>query len=525
MRWRTELALLALAIGLCAMAARPASSETPEWMKEVPPARPMPPLGDFPRPPSGPGYYSLMDALTGTRRQEPPKYPFRAYALAPPSMFDVDFRYLDDPANTQVSLSDPLKRIRLGEDWLFSTGGQVWWRHQTEVSSRLTGTNNTFDLLRTSIYADLWYRDRLRAFVQFSDARVFGEDLPRGPLDEDHHDFQNLFVDLKLGRLQEKNVYLRVGRQELLYGSQRLISTLDWANVRRSFQGVKAFRTGEKLDVDLFWVQPVNSLNAHANSIDADHRSDWNWSDTDQNLFGLWTTYRPQKNHFIDGYYLMLDNDNRKSALGIERMPFTIHTLGSRYYGDFNQFLWDVEVMFQTGNQDGNTIIAGSSSVGVGYHFKDLPMNPTLWAYYDFASGDDDPDSGSRTTFNQMFPFGHFYQGWSDVSGRQNIHDIGAYVGFWPTKWLVARLQYHHLMLHSTDDALYNIVGVPYRRDATGDAGRNVGDEVSFILNVHVSSYSDLLAGYAHLFPGRFIRRTGSSDQVGMFYLIHNLHW
>jgi hypothetical protein len=509
-------------LDLCFAGAGRAQTKTPEWMRNVPPARPMAPLGDFPRWPSGPGHYSLMDALTDTRRENPPRYPYRAYGLSPPSMFDVDFRYLDDPANTQHDRFDPLHRIRLGEDWLLATGGQIWWRHQEEMSSRLTGTNNTFDLLRTTVYGDVWYRDRLRAFVQPYDARVFDPELPEGPLDADRHDIQNLFLDLKLGEMQQKSVYLRVGRQELSYGSQRLISTLDWANVRRTFQGVKVFRTGEKVDVDAFWVQPVNFLDAHASSAE---RSRMNRNDPKQNLLGLWSTYRPRRNHYIDGYYLMLDNDNDHTALGIERLPFTVHTIGSRYYGDYERFLWDVEAMLQVGEQDGTTLVAGSSSVGVGYHLPNLPMNPTLWAYYDFASGDQSPGSGRYSTFNQLFPFGHFYQGWSDVIGRQNVHGIGLYLGFWPTKWIVARLQVHHLLLASTRDALYSILGTPYRRDPTGDAGRHVGEDVALVVNFHVDAHSDILVGYARLFPGRFVRRTGSDDAVGSFYLVYNFRF
>lgn len=479
-------------------------------------------MGDFPRWPSGPGHYSLMDALRGISRDGPPRYPYRAYALSPPPMFDVDFRYLDDPDNTQKDFFDRLHRIRLGDDWLLDLGAQIQWRHQFEMNSRLSGSNNSFDTLRTTFYANLWYRDRIGLFVQPYDARIFDEEMPIGPLDADHHDLQSLFVDLNLGKIRDEAVHLRVGRQELLYGSQRLISTLDWVNVRRAFQGVKFFRTSEKLDVDLFWVQPINVLEPHANSV---HESRWNHADGDQNLVGVWTTYRPRKNHFIDAYYLMLDNDNRNTALGIERMPFQVNTIGGRYYGDYRQFLWDVEVMLQVGESGRNDLLAGSSSLGVGYHFADVPLDPTLWFYYDFASGDRDPGRGRHTTFNQFFPFGHYYQGWSDVVGRQNLHDIGVYLGAWPTKWIVVRLQYHHLVLASEKDALYNIVGVPYRRDPTGEAGRHVGDDLSLIVNFHIDAHSDVLVGYAHLFPGRFIRRTGSDDQVGMFYLVWNLHF
>ena len=60
----------------------------------------------------------------------------------------------------------------------------------------------------------------------------------RSPSTPDRGDILNLFVDVNLLEWDNHPVVARVGRQELLLGSQRLISTLDWANTRRTFEGV-----------------------------------------------------------------------------------------------------------------------------------------------------------------------------------------------------------------------------------------------------------------------------------------------
>ena len=60
------------------------------------------------------------------------------------------------------------------------------------------------------------------------------QDLPSLPIDQTGFDFLNLFMDFKLADVLGKAAYLRVGRQELLFGSQRLVSNLDWANTRRT---------------------------------------------------------------------------------------------------------------------------------------------------------------------------------------------------------------------------------------------------------------------------------------------------
>jgi hypothetical protein len=88
----------------------------------------MPRLGNVGIPPAGPGYYSLADVLHGEYREKPPRLPYPAFGLMPQPFFDADFRYLDDPKNTQFDWADPLHRVHPGDDWLFATGGDARFR-------------------------------------------------------------------------------------------------------------------------------------------------------------------------------------------------------------------------------------------------------------------------------------------------------------------------------------------------------------------------------------------------------------
>lgn len=488
------------------------------WAK-IPPVRIWPRPGFFQMPPQGPGYYSALDVLEHNWRDKPPRFPYPSFALIQFPFFDADFRYLDDPKNTQHDHFDPLHRLHPGDNWLFATGGQASWRHMHEINSRLSGRDNDYDLTRLRIFGDLWYQDKFRAYVEFLDARTFNQDLAPLAPDATGADLLNAFIDVKIADIDDYPAYVRFGRQELLLGSQRLISPPDWLNVRRTFQGVRAFRQGEKFDVDLFWVQPVVPDSSAFDSVD-----------NDQNFVGAWTTYRPQKGHFLDKYYLFLDNTSPARALGENQaVPYNVHTIGGRYAGDKNQFLWDVEGMFQLGERGNQSIVAGAFTVGGGYHFKDLPWNPTLWAYYDYASGDDQPGRGNYGTFNQLFPFGHYYLGWLDLVGRQNIQDVNFHLYLYPAKWITVWTQYHCFRLASANDALYNAAGVPLRRDVTGRAGNNVGQELDFIVNFHLGSHSDILVGYSHLFAGDFLRNTAANAAAGddpeLFYLMYSYRW
>jgi hypothetical protein len=489
-----------------------------DWSKFPPVRNPIPRLGWFTIPPDGPGFYSLLDLLRGNEREKPPKYPYPPISPYPGSFFDADYRYLDDPNNTQHDWLDCLKRIHLGDNLMFSTGGEFRYRLMDEQASRLTAFDNNYNLIRTRVYGDLSYRDRVRAYIEFIQANAFHESLPPLVTDNNPADILNLFMDFKLLETFGTPAYLRVGRQELLYGSQRLISPIDWANSRRTFQGVKMFWANPKWDVDMFWVKPV--------LVSATQMDSW---DPKQDFFGLWGTYKPKPGTVRDFYVLNLAN-YRPVAHGANQQVggFDITTFGTRWAGDRNgRWLYDAEGMIQTGIR-ANTEMAGYAyTVGLGYRFKDCRFNPTVWVYNDYASGDPNPGGpGLSRTFNQLFAFGHYYFGLQDFVGRQNINDLNVQASVNPTRWITGIFQYHHFTLAQPRDALYNTAGAPIRQDITGASGRYVGDEFDFTANVHCSQHADMWFGVGYFATGPFLENTGGPFRTPeTFYMQYSYKW
>ncbi|SDW33805.1 Alginate export [Nitrosomonas communis] len=494
------------------------TSQKFNW-SQTPPVTPGPRPGLFVMPPTGADYYSLLDLMTGNKREAPPVAPYAPFALLTTPAFDIDFRYLEKPEH-ENDFFDPVKRIYLNDDWLLSFGGQFWYRFMNETDSRLNaaGTDNTFHLFRTRFHADLWYQDRFRLFAEFLDARTSGLDMPALPTDTNHTDMLNLFADIKLGQFLNGPAYLRVGRQELLYGSQRLISTLDWVNTRRTFQGIKGFWRTPNFDLDAFFVRPMIT---EKNQFD-------NW-DQDRNFFGLWGTYRPMKGQLVDLYILSLIDNRTVSQANllsgnILQGDSTLETVGGRLAGDYNRFLYELEGMYQFGRRSHQDISAFSVATGAGYQLP-LPMNPQFWLRYDFASGDSSANDGKSNTFNQLFPFGNYYLGWIDQVGRQNIHDFNAQFSLHPQPWFTFLAQYHRFYLANKRDFLYNAAGVATLHDATGQSGTHVGDEIDFRVNIHVDRHQDILVGYSKLFTGNFIQNQRPGVHPDLFYVQYNFRF
>ena len=368
--------------------------------------------------------------------RETPAPTLQVAAISPDiyPFFNANFSYLDKPDAEWQSPSDALKRVRLCDDlFMLSVGGEERIRQMNEVNGRLTGKNDNYQLLRSRVYADLWYEDKVRVYAveYIRRADLQREHVPPRPIDVNRSDLLNAFVDLKVCEICDAPVYLRTGRQELCFGSQRLISPLDWANTLRTFEGVQLFRYSEQFDASAFWTQPVIIDPKRFDSVD-----------DRQNFSGAWLTYRPMKGQAIDLYYLDLDNANQ-TALGqtVGRTrpsgSFNTSTIGSRYAGNYEDLLFDFEGMYQFGSWSNQDTSAGAYTAALGWNFSKVPMTPQFWVGYDFASGDHNPGTtDTHGTFNQLFPFGHYYFGFLDLVGRQNIEDLNFQAVVWPTKWI-----------------------------------------------------------------------------------------
>ncbi|MHC4608718.1 MAG: alginate export family protein [Planctomycetota bacterium] len=437
-------------------------------------------------------------------------------ALPGPKYFDLrydeDFSYLDGPESSyKKDFFDPIKNIKLGADLRLSIGGEFRFRMEAETNKAFdTGrqTQDTFQLYRYLLHADFRYRKLARVFVQ--GAAMFAEDrdLPRRGIDENRFDLHQAFFDVRfLG--EDIPLTVRVGRQELLYGKQRLVSPFDWGNIRRRFDAVKIFWRSDKFDADFWYAKPVM-----VKRIEGD---DWN---EDFDFYGLYLTCKAIPRHGIDVYLFAEDNTgsvrNPNGSVG----DVSRFTLGSRFWGKTAGFDYETELTGQWGRWAGDTIQAWSWSVSGGYTFAQLPWKPRVGAGFDFATGDENPKDGKVGTFSHLFPLGHAYFGYLDLIGRQNITAARAELSAWPVaKKIKGALAYHALWLNDNRDALYNAGGAPGRRDPTGRSGTEVGHELDLTLLWKIGVHQTLLVGYSHFWDSDFIIETGKSEDPDLFYV------
>lgn len=424
---------------------------------------------------------------------------------------DEDFSYLGgEPGTYKTDMWDTLKWIDLGGDWRLTLGGQVRLRYESERNKAfgfVSPREDSFLLHRTFIHADLKYDDWLRFFIQGKFAHVRDRDRAAGLAGmEDHADIHQGFADITT-LIMENRVTFRLGRQELQYGAQRLISPLDWGNIRRTFDGVKAFTVTDKWRVDAFAVRPVlggrRNLDKHDENVD---------------FYGLYSTYKGSKSLAHDFYFLVLDNDNIVANSNGVSGTRTLYTPGTRLWGTCDNWDYEAELGAQFGTFAGDRVRAWMGTAGGGYTFTDREWQPRLGLLYDYASGDNDPTDGTHETFNQHFPLGYAWFGYLDLVGRSNIHAIKAQLKVKPSKKVTAWADFHVFYADQDKDALYSAGGAAGRRSLTGTGSQSIGQELDLAAKVVLDVHTAALLGYSYMWTGNFIDATGTDDNPSLVY-------
>ena len=464
------------------------------------------------------------DPRPGTGGGPPPAYT--------PVRWNEDYGYLKDPAK-RTDPFDSLKYIPLNDagDVYLSLGGQARYRYELFNNVNFGAgpeDDDGFHLTRLLAYADLHLGPNVRGFVQVISAMEDGRNPEPRPQDADEFDFHQAFIDLKLPLGDKDSVTLRGGRQNLLYGAQRLISPLDWTNTRRTFEGGKAsFVLGAGTPVshtlDVFVVRPVIV-----------EKEELNNGDGDVTFSGIYDTIAlpdvlPGAGTKLELYGLILNQNTRPAntvavpTVGSIAVDSDVYTVGARFSANPKPWDFDIEADYQFGTAGKGDVSAWSFATEGGYTFQDCPLTPRAFLGFDVASGDQNPADPDRQTFNQLFPLSHLYFGYLDVIGRQNIIDLhpGVEVGLvqdkaWAKK-VTLRGEYHLFWRQSDDDAVYNAAGGVLRAD-TGTDRTYVGSEIDLLLNWQFDRHWSGYVGYSHFFPGGFIQATGPSDDIDFFY-------
>jgi hypothetical protein len=382
-------------------------------------------------------------------------------------------------------------------------GGQLRWREESAHAFMLAPDNDLYGQSRIQLTSELRggrsASTHARLFAEFRDAQSYDRDLPGGTRtsDADRSDMQNLF-----GEVGYRRSFVRVGRQEVAIGRERLVGVPDWSNTRRAMQGTRLMLVRGALAVESFDLRPVQVRVRLSDLADSTTR-----------FRGISFGSAPGatvRTPVLPATWQLYHYDQRIEGT----TPTQRRTTGLRSVWSYSgtaptstRYGFETEAALQRGTNGTRDIRAWFITTEVQLQWRGVHGAPSLSAGIEEASGDHDPRDARAEAFNALYAAAHAHGGYADVFGRTNARQ-SFFIGTWDaTRRLalrVAAYRYDRLLL---SDGIYTKQNTLLRA-ASGSRARHAGDEVDLTGTYTVTRHLKVIAGHAWVAPGAFLRET-----------------
>ena len=416
--------------------------------------------------------------------------------------YDDDFTYLRDPV-CRTDFWDPLKYIPLDKqrDWYLSIGGEIRERYErfhNPLWGQQPQSPDGYVLQRYMLFGDLHLGEDLRIFAEpmseWENARIGG---PRPQIDQDQLDFAQFFADLTLHPFgSHYPLTFRVGRQWLIYGSQRLISDRYGPNVPLPFDGVRAILDAAPWRVDAFVTKPVET-------------NPGVFDDQTHLPTTFWGIYAVRPLLFIDGgnidlYYLGIHN--KSATYAQETGTETRHSLGTRVWGARGPWDSNSELVGQTGTFGPGYILAWSAATDAGYSLNRVPFQPRIGLRAGIASGDQDKKGPNLQTFSPLFPTG-FYFNQAILNGPLNVISVHPNLTIHVGESVALNGEWGWFWRQSSTDGIYGLASNLLRPVGT-TKDTYVGSQAQVTFDWQLNAHSHFQINYLHFFVGGYLKDT-----------------
>jgi hypothetical protein len=373
------------------------------------------------------------------------------------------------------------------------------------------GNDDEYLLSRLRLNLKLQATPWLKFTFQGQDAHALGKDQhPAVAPYQDTMDLRLGFVEI--GDAEKKPVSLRLGRQELAFGEERLIGNVDWTNTARSFDGMRATFRHDGYRLDAFAASVVKSRDGQFNE-----------PITGNYLYGLYGGLaRLVPNATVEPYFLWRRASGTATELGA-RAVLNFGTTGFRWVGKLPaNFDYGSDTARQQGSVGAESVGAWAGHWVLGRTLPTARFKPRFSLEYNYASGDHNARDGKHGTFDSLYPTGHDKYGLADQVGWKNIRNARAGAELKVNGKCTLTGRYDAWWLADPHDALYDAAGNVQFKVASGTAGRFVGQEADVIAVYSVSKQVRAGGGYGHIFPGTFLNHASKGASYNYPYVMVN---
>ena len=370
-------------------------------------------------------------------------------------------------------------------------GGQV--RPRFEYREPAGNGDDGATSMRVRVHLSALLERNVRVFIQLQDVRFFGEETNTlGDFSADNLDLHQGYLELNHGG--DAGFALRVGRQEVNFGGQRLVGAVGWTQQARSFDGALGRYDWAEGSVNFFGFKTGEATSAAVSE--------------DSEFSGAYAQFRGVGGGNLELYGFF----RRDLAPTTDPTADTKEgTAGVRIDGQGGKVKYRFEGTYQFGDRDGVDVEAFMFGGRLGFV---LSPKVTVTAWYDFLSGDDDPADGTVKVFDTLFPTNHKFYGLADLflnipvhTGGLGLQDIALKGAFKLRDDLNLGIDLHQFL---------------FAKEAAGNI-RRIGEEIDVTLSHRYAPNLLIQAGYSYVVQGTGFRDLGSlSEDMQWAYLMLN---
>lgn len=419
--------------------------------------------------------------------------------------YEEDYSFLKDPS-CRRELLGRLKYISLGrEGWFLSVGADIrpyYEFYQNENWGLAPQDDNGYLLQRYMVHTDFHLGSRFRLFGQFKSGIEVGRRGGPRPADEDQFDLHQAFADVLLWSEGKDSVTLRIGRQEVAYGSSRLVSVREGPNVRQSFDGARVILQLKRWQLEGLVTRPVETDRGVMDDAPDHARTFWGGYAT-RSLALL-------RGGHVDLYYFGLDRKRVHYDQGTAQE--LRHTVGARLWGKPQSWDYNFELVYQWGHFGTGQIRAWTIASDTGFTFRSARSKPRIGTKADVTSGDKDPANPDLQTFHPLFPRGAYF-GQIAATGPLNHIDLHPELRVNPHEKVTVALDWLFFWRQSMRDGLYGVSGNLLRTGQLSQA-RFVGHQPSIQLDLQLDRHTTITFNYVHFFSGDFLKQTPPGKDI-----------
>ncbi len=441
-----------------------------------------------------------VDSSIQVKKQAPAYNAFRA---------KENYTYLRNPTTNPYlkDFFDPVKFIPFNEkrDAYFSIGGEMRPRLEHFSNRKWNKEKVSFYSQRISFHSNLVIGEKFRVFAElYHGFTSHAKQLPQ----YDVLDFHQLFIELPFRFQGDKKVSLRFGRQELKFGTSRLITLREGPNIRQDFDLARAIIDMEKINVQIFYGKEVRTQTEVFDN-------DFTLFNRDAPNANLWGAYSQFKLKGVTGsnelYYIGFHSD--MVVLSDVAGEETRHTIGLRRFGLIGKRLkYNTEIIYQFGKNNGNDIRAYNVETDWGYIISKDKWQLTPGLKLVFASGDKNTGDGKLETFNSLYVSPNVYNLASTLVPI-NLISLHPLITVQPNDKVKILFEYVFFWRMSANDHVYSPPGRILREGVnTGSKylGNQLGLRLDYKFNRHLSFNLDT----SYYIAGAFQSATGEAENI-----------